>query len=204
MHACACEKPGSATKLTLRSLRWGPEVWKFVAGLILAQLANSPTRRQIPMARMVLAAVLLPTLALGDNCCYEARGTHEVLEDNTTDCCRLVAPAGETPLSMALKCTLLPLYTCFENPHNKIATVGATSDPGSCCVACGKMKGCASWTHSGKGEPGVFSCNLYSNVGPTKAGNHDGCSAGTMPGGVPSPGPPPQPRDTAPHRGLGR
>ena len=120
-----------------------------------------------------------------------------VYEETETDCCRLVAPEGPTAWTEQENCTMLPLYTCFQNPHNKIKTANHVGqDPGACCAACNELEGCVSWTHS-PGSGG--SCNLYSNVGPTKSNDRDGCSAGTIGGhGRPMPvGPfPPAP---APH-----
>ena len=75
---------------------------------------------------------------------------------------------------------MLPLYTCYQNPHNKIKTANRVGqDPGACCAACNELEGCVSWTHS-PGSGG--SCNLYSNVGPTQSNARAGCSAGTLGG----------------------
>ena len=115
-----------------------------------------------------------------------------VYEETETDCCRLVAPEGPTAWTEQENCTMLPLYTCYQNPHNKIKTANRVGqDPGACCAACNELEGCVSWTHS-PGSGG--SCNLYSNVGPTKSNDRDGCSAGTIGGhGRPMPvGPFPQ------------
>jgi arylsulfatase A-like enzyme len=129
-----------------------------------------------------------------------------VLEDGTTDCCRLVAPAGETALTMALNCTVLPMFTCYENEKNKIVQTSATADPGSCCEACAqdRAEACVAWTHTKKiNKDGrtKYKCNLYSTIGKTKE-THDGCSSGVMPGGKPAPLPPPappQPRNGRPN-----
>ena len=151
------------------------------------------------MLRWAALAAIAATAA-ADNCCHEARGTHEVMEDNTTECCRLVAPMGATAQTLQLNCTMLPVYTCFTNPKGKITTVKRVgSDPGACCAACIKQAGCVSWTHTGES-----SCNLYSDVGPTKAEDKSGCSAGMIGGHgrpmppVPPP-PPPQPRNGRPN-----
>ena len=162
-------------------------------------------RRLIPLARTMsmlrwAALAAIAATAAADNCCHEARGTHEVMEDNTTECCRLVAPMGATAQTLQLNCTMLPVYTCFTNPKGKITTVKRVgSDPGACCAACIKQAGCVSWTHTGES-----SCNLYSDVGPTKAEDKSGCSAGMIGGHgrpmppVPPP-PPPQPRNGRPN-----
>eukprot|EP01050_Picozoa_sp_SAG11_P014342 SAG11_NODE_1756_length_4309_cov_2.250594_1_plen_709_part_00 len=115
--------------------------------------------------------------------------------EGSEDCCRLVAPRGATALTVQQNCTMLPVYTCFQNPEGKIKSVADVGpDPGACCKACNELKGCMSWTHS---PGGSGSCNLYSNVGPTKSNDKDGCSAGTIGGhGRPMPPMPPAPPHT--------
>ena len=125
--------------------------------------------------------------------------------EGSEDCCRLVAPRGATALTVQQNCTMLPVYTCFQNPEGKMKGVSRVGeDPGACCKACNELKGCASWTHSpSRGG----SCNLYSNVGKTKSNDKDGCSAGTIGGhGRPMPPhgpfpPPPAPSPPHPHPG---
>ena len=124
------------------------------------------------------------------------------MEDGAEDCCRLVAPAGPTALTLALNCTVLPMFTCYVNGENRIkGAYSATADPGSCCEACGNEVGCVSWTHlkAGSKTAPTYSCNLYSTVGPTKADDHTGCSAGIMPGAKPTPPKPPEPRNGRPN-----
>jgi hypothetical protein len=72
----------------------------------------------------------------------------QVLEDNTTDCCRLVAPAGETALTLALNCSFMPMYTCYENEENKLERVSALADAGSCPAACNARPGCVPFERS--------------------------------------------------------
>lgn len=96
--------------------------------------------------------------------------------------CRLVAPAADTSRKVAPNCTVFPRRT-FRSAKGKIATVATTVDPGSCCEACGKRKGCAAWAHSskenhGSAQPGTYNCSLYRIVNPTTSSRD--CTMGTM------------------------
>ena len=75
----------------------------------------------------------------GSGCCELAKrsGVYEDLSGLADEeCCRLVAPTGPTALTERLNCTMLPTYTCFQNPEGKIKTVsGVGPNPGECCAA---------------------------------------------------------------------
>ena len=126
---------------------------------------------------------------------------HGVAKDGDTQCCREIAAAGPTVRTQQLKCDVLPQETCYQNPKGKIKNVKvADQDPGACCDLCMKEPTCASWSHvpmGGTGKDKLFSCNLYSDVGPTKH-TSDGCSAGTVAGSRPPP-PPKAPRNGKPN-----
>ena len=142
-----------------------------------------------------LTVLWLAPFAQAQGCCDAARraGVYEDLSGLPDEaCCRLVAPVGATKMTVQLNCTMLPVYTCFQNPNGKIKSVqGVGPNPGECCAACLAEPGCKSWTHSPGGTGG---CNLYRDVGPTKSNDKDGCSAGVVGGhGRPVPAVPPPP-----------
>ena len=147
------------------------------------------------LVALAAAAAVAATSVRADRCCEQAKamGVYDV--EDTTECCRLVAPAGPTKLTEQLNCTMLPVYSCFDNPDGKIGTAkDVGQDPGACCAACIKKEGCVSWTH---GNGGGGSCNLYKNIGPVHSNDKNGCSAGTIGGHgrpiPPGPFPPPPP-----------
>jgi hypothetical protein len=167
---------------------------------LLPREAHQPAMALTRPALLLLAFVV--TATTGDNCCYDARGTHEVLEDGATDCCRLVAPAGDSAMSVRLNCTVLPMHTCYDDSEHKLGRVTGTADPGSCCAACRGFPGCTSWTHTKRERTAgtmEYKCDLYSTVGKTKTDTKSGCSAGFVPGATPAPPAPPQPRNGRPN-----